>query len=161
MSTKFLFTILLMAIPSVAFSDDRIDRMATFGEEMSNLMYQAMIGQLADEGVDVSTLKTMIPDTSWDAEMYAAAECILDKYDEQIGTAGVEKMLDDMEAALPELREGGMEAMETMGDMQPEGISEEESIAISRSCGMMQLMQKNMMAGDFVSEVMKLSRGAE
>jgi hypothetical protein len=160
-STKSCVAILLLATSALAIADDRIDRMAKFGEEMSDLMYQAMIGQLADEGVDVSTLKTMIPDTSWDAEMYTAAECILDKYDEQIGTAGVEKMLDDMEAALPELREGGMEAIETMGDMQPEGLSEEEAIAISRSCGMMQLMQKNMMAGDFVSEVMKLSRGAE
>lgn len=159
MIKKNCTAVLLLTLTCFASADDRLDRMAAIGEEMSAIMYQGMIAQLEAEGVDASALRSMIPDTSWTDGMREAATCVLDRYDAKIGASAVDTMLDNMESMLPRAREGGLEAIESLMSLQPEGMSDEEAVAISQSCGMMQAMQESSMAGDFMSEVMKLMGG--
>ena len=144
---------------SVAVASDRLDRLETISEELTQLLYQAMVNEIAAGGADVTKLREAIPNSDWNQPMREAAQCVLEQYQQKIGSEGVDKMLDDMEASLPELREGGMAAMEKNQDLQPEGISEDEAISINESCGMADLMQENMMAGEFMSEFMKLMGG--
>lgn len=142
-----------------SYANDNLERMEEVGEQMSKLMFEAMVHDIAANGADVSKLKTLIPDTSWDQPMRDAASCMLDKYEAKIDTAGITKMLDDMEALLPKLKGGGMAALENASNMQPAGISDQEAIAINKSCGMMDLVQKNMAADGFMKEVMKMMTG--
>lgn len=160
MMKKTVLFLLFFLATMAAQADSRIDRMEVIGEEISQLMYEVMIDEIAANGVDVTRLRAMIPDTSWDQPMREATGCIIDKYEQKIGAGEIDKMIARMEATLPELRKGGgMEVLDKASSMQPEGISDQEAISISQSCGMMQLMQEKAMAGDFMTEVMKLMNG--
>ena len=152
--TIFALGICIVAVNVIA--DEQLDRMEAFAEELTTLMYQAMIKSAEAEGADVSKLKTLIPDTSWNEEMRGATRCILDKYEARIGSAGIDKMLDDMEAKLPSLRKGGMEAFEQASNNMPDGITIDEAIEINRTCGMTALQQKNIDANKFTSELLKI-----
>ncbi|MEM0912573.1 MAG: hypothetical protein AAGJ37_16485 [Pseudomonadota bacterium] len=155
----FMLTILLTA--NVAYADSQLERMEVLSEELSQLMYDAMIDEVAAEGVDVSNLKKLVPDVGWDGPMRDAAKCVLGKYEDKIGSKGIDEMLDKLEGILPELRKGGgMQALEAMPDIQPKGISDEEAIALNQECGMVDQMQKNMMADGFMTELMKAMSGS-
>lgn len=154
-----LVTVLVMLLftSSAAFANSDLERMEELSEELNTLMYTAMLDEMAAEGADVSKLRAMIPETKWNEPIRQAAQCVLDKYEDKIGKKGVTKMLDDLEAALPALNNsGGTEAFESIANLQPEGISDEETIALQRECGMVEQIQKQMMKGEFMTELMKL-----
>ncbi len=157
MIRRAAFVVMLLTANG-AYASGQLDRMEELSEQLSKYMYEAMVESAATEGADVSNLKTMIPDTSWDGPMRNAAECVLDKYEDKIGQKGIDKMLEEIEDLVKQLKEGGgMQAFEAASsDMQPEGISEEESIAINEECGMADEMQRQMMEDGFVTELMKL-----
>jgi len=152
--------ILILLMSSAASADDRLARMEAIGEEMSQLMYRVMVDEIAANGADVSTLRSMIPETRWGQPMRDAAGCVLDAYEKRVGAAEVDEMLDSMEALLPKLRQSSsMEVFSEQSGMQPEGISDDEMISISQSCGMLEVIQNNTRASEFMAEVRKLMSG--
>lgn len=150
-----LFCVALMASCPV-FAADRLERMESLSEELSQLMFKAMIDRFAAEGADVTKLRSLVPDTEWTPPMREAAGCVLGKYQEKIGVEGLDKLLTKMDAVMPALREGGMQAFEEMGNITPEGVSDTDAMEINEACGMANLMQEQMMSGGFMQEAMKL-----
>ena len=159
MVNKCILLVSFIFLSSFAIADEQLERMESISEEMTTLMFNAMVDSAKSEGADTSVLETLIPDASWDEPMRDAGKCMLEKYKQKIDADGVDKMLDELEAIIPTLRTGGMEAMEKMANIQPSGISDEESMAINQECGMIELQQEKMMANEFVNELMRLSMG--
>ncbi len=155
---KQLATALLLSTMSLtAVANDQTERMAEVSEKMSAIMYQVMIKEAAANGADVTVLKTKVPDTSWNQEMRDSGACVLDKYEQKIGADGVADMLNRLEQAVADLSEASsMESLSEMGSVQPEGISDQEAIDINSTCGLTEQLQGNMMANEFVQEVMRL-----
>ena len=156
-SPTFLFLLLFLSLPVVA--DSNFDRMETISEELTTLMYQAMIDQAETEGADVSNLKSAIPDTSWDEPMRAAGKCILDKYREKTNESAISAMFDKIEEMLPAIRSGGILEMDELGDVQPEGITDQQAMAINKNCGMTDLQQERMMSSGFMTALMQSMSG--
>ncbi len=155
---KLLVTALLLSTMSfTAIANDQTERMVEVSEKMSSIMYQVMIKEAAAKGADVTILKTKVPDTSWNQEMRNSGACVLDKYEQKIGADGVSAMLNRLEQAVADLSKvSTMESFSEMSSVQPEGISDQEAIAINTTCGLTAQLQKNMMANEFVQEVMRL-----
>lgn len=153
------FACLIASASSTLYADDQLNRMEAVTEELTQLFYEAMLKQVESQGVNVSKLKPLIPDTKWDAPMRESASCVLDKYKQKIGKSGVSDFLDQVEALLPTLRKGDMQVIENMADVQPKGISEAETFSINEACGMDELMQERMMNEAFMAELMKQMGG--
>ena len=147
----------LLLLPfSWAVASSPLERIESISEDMTALMFDAMIEEMGAQGIDTDQLRELIPNTEWDQPMRDAGSCVIDQFTAKIGEDGVNAMLDNMEARLPEIQNGGMDALEDMQTLLPEGISEEEADAISNQCGMTQLMQQKMMNPEFMSAVMSL-----
>ncbi|MEM9603721.1 MAG: hypothetical protein AAGA11_12720 [Pseudomonadota bacterium] len=149
--------IALFLLPfSQSHASDALERIEAISEDMTSLMFDAMLTEMGAEGVDTSKLAELVPSTEWDEPMRDAGRCVLDRFTARIGDDGVDAMLDQMEARLPEIRAGGMQAIDQLGSLLPEGISEAEADAINSECGMTRLIREKMMNPEFMSAVMSL-----
>lgn len=137
-------------------ADNQLERLEQMSEEMVSLMYQALVKSIETEGADASTLKSLIPDSTWDDPMRDAARCILDTYEDTIGSEGINEMLDKFDVILPTLRGGNVDTLSSIGSIQPDSISVEEAIAINQACEMLELQQQKMQSSEFTKELMKL-----
>ncbi len=145
---------LAVAVPLPAMAQDRVDRMEAISEEMSQIMFEAMVEEAVKDGVDRDALAAAIPDTSWTPEMRDAGACVLQEYEDVVGSDEVLAMLDRMEAVVPTLRDVSIEDWENIDDLEPAGLSEEQSMEINQTCGMVELMMDMMMSSDFMSVMM-------
>ena len=141
---------------ATASANDALERIEVISEDMTAALFDAMVEELGAQGADTDALKRIIPSTEWDAPMREAGQCVVDEFTARIGEDGLNAMLDKMEARLPEIKGAGMEALENMQSLLPEGMSEADASAINDQCGMTQLMQQKMMNPEFMSAVMSL-----
>lgn len=149
--------IVLLALPlTQASAADSLARIESVSEDLMAVMFQAMIDEFGAQGVDTDKLQDALPDTSWDEPMRDAGRCVLDAFTAKIGEDGVDSMLDTMEARLPEIKAMGLEELDGIATLLPEGISEADASAINDQCGMSQLMQQKLMNPAFMSAVMSL-----
>jgi len=124
---------LLVALPTSAAAQDQLDRFEALSERSTNLMVGKMI---AMTGGDTASA----PEFTWDAPMRDAGRCMLERYEAEIGAAGVTEMFDRMDAFLDESADLSLEEMSEAGlDTLPDGLTTDESIAITQDCGMVDL----------------------
>jgi uncharacterized protein (UPF0335 family) len=159
MMKKIMLACLLIGASSGTYADDQLERMESVTEELTQLFYEAMLKQVESQGVNISKLKALIPDTKWDAPMREAASCVLNEYKQKIGNNGVDDFLDKIEALVPKLKGANMQDLENMADVQPKGITEAETFAINEACGMDELVQERMINEAFMGELMKQMGG--
>lgn len=145
---------LTLAAPTALFADTQLDRLEALSEEMNLGMAQLMAREIAANGGDPAPMLAAMPDTSWDAEYRAAGTCMLDGYTSLIGSDGVDAMLDNMEAMLPQMATATMESMAEMNPL-PAGISQDQSIEITQSCGMMEIGMRRMQESGFTAAMME------
>lgn len=147
----------LLALPfAPATAANPLERIEAISEDITEAMFQAMVAEMGAQGMDTDKLQEIIPSTAWDDPMRDAGRCVVDAFTDKIGEDGVTDMLDKMEARLPEIQSTGMEALDGMQSLLPEGITEAEAEAINDQCGMTRLMQQKMMNPEFMSAVMSL-----
>lgn len=156
---KSTFLLVTALSSSAIYANDLLDRMEIVGEKLSSSMYEAMIEQVEANGADTTTLRTLIPDTSWNDDMRTAATCILDAYEEKVSADTLETMLDEVEKKLTEIERSNNKAeiLEGAVNMQPDAISTDEMIAINNQCGMTKIVMENQQASAFVQELMRLT----
>lgn len=155
--TSRLALILLLILPfSPAQANDTLDRIESISEQMTAAMFDAMLDEFKARGIDTSSLAKVIPDTSWDEPLRDAGRCVVDRFTDTVGADKLAEMVDALEARLPAVESGGMQAIEDMQSFLPEGVSEADAAAINEACGMTALMQQKLMSPAFMSEVMSL-----
>lgn len=157
---NFLITTAVILTGTAAFAQSALERMEVVGESMAGVMFDAMISEVEASGADVTALRAAVPDMSWDEPMRGAAGCILEKYEAEIGPDGIEAMLLKMEETLPKLQGLNIEEMDALqADLEPEGISMDQSLAINNECGMTDLMMARMMDSQFMTLLMEAMGG--
>jgi hypothetical protein len=155
-----LLAAVLIALPSLAAAQSQLERLQTTSETMSTDMFVLMANEITANGGDPAPIIAAIPDMSWDAEMRAAGECMLEQYTQIIGRSGVDEMLDTMEdiavevAAMAEAG-GTTSQMADTTDMMPEGLSASDSIRITQDCGMMEIQMRRMEESGFNAAMMQ------
>lgn len=156
---KALLAIAFAILPAIGAAQSQLDRMETVSETMNEAMVVMMVKQMEANGANAEPLMAALPDLDWDDEMRAAGQCMLDKYRDRIGSDGVDEMLIAMETFAAEV-EALQEAGATMDDMSepegilPEGMTQDESVEITQSCGMMALQLKRMSESGFSAAMM-------
>ncbi|MFL4470722.1 hypothetical protein ACERZ8_12815 [Tateyamaria armeniaca] len=145
---------LLLLCPSALFAQSQLERLEAVSEQMNLEMAKMMAREISANGGDPAPVMAALPDTSWDDEYRAAGTCMLNQYNAAAGTQGTDSMLDKMEAMIPQLETATMESLENM-DVRPEGVSEDQSIQIARSCGMIDLSMRRMQESGFTAAMMQ------
>lgn len=132
----------LFVLPAAAQS--QLDRMEVLSERANALMNEAMIAQAPQ-------LDGRMPSPDWDDALRAAFACVLDGYRADVGEAGVDRMLDQMEATLDgatasDLMDGTLDQAVDL----PEGITPERGTELMTSCGVMEIYMTRMMESGVV-----------
>ncbi|MEM1080986.1 MAG: hypothetical protein AAGH65_05330 [Pseudomonadota bacterium] len=150
----------LLMTPILGVADDRmerrLERSETISERGSEITMELMLKEYTAMGADAEQLRAVIPDGAWDDEYREAGQCMLDRYDDLIGTSGVDDMLDRMEALFDELDQASatMASMEALGDINMvEGVSTEAQMAIMGDCGLMEINMRRMQESGFMDVI--------
>lgn len=124
---------LALVLPTSVAAQDRLDRFEALSERSTNMMVGKMIEMTGGDTASV-------PEFEWDAAMREAGRCMLEGYEAEIGAGGVTELFDRMDAFLDESTDLSLEEMSEAGlDTLPEGLTTDESIAITQDCGMVDL----------------------
>jgi len=153
---RTILAALVFLVPTTAIANSQLDRMEALSEEMNLGMAKMMAREITAAGGDPAPLMAALPDTKWDDEYRAAGRCILDKYIQAAGPAAVDSMLDQMEAMIPKLETATMESLgeDAMG-IQPAGVTQEQSLEFTQSCGMIELAMRRMQDSGFSAAMMQ------
>ncbi len=149
----------LVMIPATAFADTQLERFEAIAEDMNTVMIDMMINEIESQGGSGDALRelgTMMP--PWTPEIRAAAGCILDAYNDEVGRGEVNAMLDNMEEKMPSLSSMTMTEAEedgTLEGLSPAGISLERTMEINSDCGMMELQMEAGAASGFMDAMME------
>jgi hypothetical protein len=138
MTTRLILTSALAAalLPMAAHAQSALERMETMSEAMTEMTYVALIDQ-------IPALSGNLPSAEWDDEMRAAGECILGGVEDEVGSDGVDQMLENMETAMQTATPEGL-MNGTFQPALPEGITDQQMQTISNECGMVELMMMRM-----------------
>ena len=156
--TRFALTAVLALMPVSAIAETQLERLERLSEEMNQVMPIMMANEIEAQGGDATALRDVadnLPD--WDGEMRAAGECIIDRYTAEAGDAEVAAMFDRMEELVDGMADMQMTEFaesDLANDMLPEGVTLEESAAITQECGMMDLQMKAMQESGLVEAMM-------
>jgi hypothetical protein len=160
---KTLLAMVAAAIPSVSVAQSQLDRMETASEAMTKAMVVMMVREMEINGADAAPLMETLPDMVWDDDMRDAGRCMLGRYSDAVGASGVETMLTNMEAYVADIEALGdnswtISDLPEPEDMMPEGLSEQQSMEITQSCGMMELQLQRMSESGFSDAMMNAAQ---
>lgn len=157
---KRLFTILLLTtLPFAAHAESRLDQLERISETMSDSMFAAMIRMVERQGGNPEPLRAAVPDGSWDDEYRTAGRCLLNKLTDASSEKAVDKMLTDMEAALPKMATMDLESMGDDMNFTPDGISDDFMLDVNQECGLIALSMQRMEASGFSAAMMQSMAG--
>ncbi|MEM6372790.1 MAG: hypothetical protein AAF727_08445 [Pseudomonadota bacterium] len=151
---RTLLTAIFLTLPAAAIAQTQLERLEAISEEMNLGMAQMMVREIEAAGGNPAPVLAAFPDTSWDDEYRAAGTCMLDQYNAIAGQDGTNIMLDRMEAMNRQLATATMDSFEAM-DIHPDGMSEEQSMAIAQSCGIVELSMRRMQESGFSAAMMQ------
>lgn len=152
--TRIFLIAALSTLPFSALADSQLDRLEAVSEEMNLAMAELMARELASKGADPAPMMAALPDTTWDDEHRGAGTCMLDEYRAIGGEDMVENILTNMENLVGEVATATMESLAEI-DALPEGVTQEQSADIARSCGFIELSLKRMEESGFTAAMMK------
>ena len=153
-----LVTAALILLPSIGLAQSQLDRFEAVSDDLNLAMIEAMAKEIDSLGGDGDIMRNAdIKQIDWTSEIRDAAQCILDSYNDEVGSDAVDVMLDNMEKLAPMIATVTMtEATEDdmMESMSPEGISEDRIIEISNDCDMIRLQSEQMGKTGFMEAMM-------
>lgn len=153
----------LLALPSAALAEDQLDRLEEVSEQANIIMMMVMAAEVQmDTETQTELIASAAEQMQWDAPMRAAGECMLDGYRGDIGADGLDELLTNMETMIADMAEmTSLDDFETLGDVMPDGMTEERSMEITRDCGMLDLQMAKMSESGFVDAMMAAAMAAE
>ena len=126
----------LIALSLPVSAQSTFERMETVSETMGALMNEAFVAQ-------IPALEGNMPDPEWDDTLRDAYRCVYDRYVGLAGEDAVETMVTQMEEMVntvdPASLIDGTAPLE-----QPEGVTDEDGIAIVSECGVMEVFMTRM-----------------
>ena len=149
----------LTLLPAATLAQSTLDRMEAVSEKMNAVMVRMMADEMIANGADPAPLLETLPDMAWDDEMRAAGACMLTGYTDRIGEDGVEEMIANIEQVTNDLDGMTLSALSDEMAILPDGITEEQSVEITQSCGMVQLQMKRMQDSGFAAAMMSAAQG--
>lgn len=155
---KFRFIAAMFISTPTAMLADNLDRFEELSNQMNALMGEMMAKEVDSAGGDGDIIRAAVPVEAWNDEAREAAECILNRYEAEIGVSGLEDMMDRMEGAFASMSEMTMTEFtesEALDNMQPHGMTEEMSVQITQDCGMMKVQMDRMEASGFSAAMMQ------
>ncbi|MGR3466463.1 MAG: hypothetical protein ACU0CI_01175 [Shimia sp.] len=157
---RLFLTLPLLALPTAALAETQLERLEALSEQGSEVMMEMMIREITAEGADPAPLQAAIPDMTWDDAFRDAGRCMLDAYTAELGSDGVDEMLDSLEAMYADLDDARLEDLE---DLDPTGgkLSEEVQVRVTRECGFMELSMARMEESGFMAAMMQAAMSAE
>lgn len=152
---------ILVAFASAATAETRLDRFEAISEASNNLMLAGLVDMAVSEGADRATLEAMLPSFEWDDAMREAGNCMMAAYDAEIGTEGVDEMMNRMETFIQDADGMSFDELSESSEMftLPEGLSEDRSIEITDECGMLDLQLAWMGETGFMDALMSAAAG--
>ena len=153
---KLLFCAAVALIPASAMAD-RMDRFEAISAEMNDLMAEMMANEIDAQGGDGDIIRAAVPEQIFDEESTAASECLLARYEAELGEEAVDDMLDRMEQAMPLMAEMTMTEFsesDIADAMSPPGLGEDLVFDISQDCGLMAIQVKRMQESGFMDALM-------
>ncbi len=160
---KTMLIAALAASPMPGMAQDQLDRLEAVSEVMNAALVEMMAAEMAANGADPAPLRATMPDMAWDDEMRAAGSCMLGRYEEILGSDGVEEMIvvtEEMSETATEIVAAGgrMEDMPTAAAVLPEGLTPAASTRIMQECGMQDLQLKRMEESGFMAAMMNAAQ---
>jgi len=155
-----------MGLSMWAVADGQLERFEAISERSHEIVMKMMVREYGAMGADTEALHAAIPDGDWNEAYREAGQCVLDGYSDIIGSSGVDKMLDQMEAMFDSLDSGSatLESMEDLSEINAiEGVSTEQQMAITQECGFVELSMERMRESGFMeliqSQLMQAPEG--
>lgn len=134
-------------MPFAAAAETQIERMERISVAMNELTYAGLIQQMP-------ALEGNMPPADWDDGMRAAYVCLLDEIEDEIGSDGVDELLDNMEEAMV-----GVTASQVLnGEFQPdvpEGLTDAQMQEFTGSCGVVEALMMRMAASGAMAIMME------
>ncbi|SLN51720.1 hypothetical protein [Pseudooctadecabacter jejudonensis] len=152
---RFMFaaTAAVMAglLPAMALADDRLDRLENVSEQANAVMIGLMAKEMQIDADGMAQMDEVLAKMQWDERMRGVGTCMLAAYEDEVGSGGVEDLLDGMEEAIAAMENAeSMDDLDAISSFQPEGISEDRSIEISTDCGMLSVQMEMMDESGFM-----------
>ena len=153
---KLILSTAFCVFPVIGMADT-MERFEAISNEINGLMAEMMAKEIDQQGGDGDILRAAVPEQLWDNEMAEASECLLEKYEDELGSDGVDEMLDNMEAAMPMMADMTMTEFsdsDFADAMSPPGLDEDAVFEISQACGLMAIQVKRMRESGFMDAMM-------
>lgn len=151
-----VFIAAVLGVPLSAMADDQLDRFEEISEQSHEITMRLMIREYSAMGADEDDLRAAIPDGEWNDAYREAGRCMLDGYAEIIGSSGVDRMLDEMEALFKSMDNGAatFESMQELSELNTiKGVSTEQQMAITQECGFVDLSMQRMRDSGFMDVI--------
>ena len=88
----------LLLLPTTLFADSQFDRFEAISSDLNTAMIEAKANEIDSLGGEGDIMRNAdIKQLEWTGEIREAAQCILDTYVDEVGSSGVDTMLDAME----------------------------------------------------------------
>lgn len=154
---KLILTTTFILSPFAALAESQGERLEQLSKDMTRIMWGMMAAEVEKEGGDGEPLRAAIAKFTWTDALDAATDCALERYIAEIGSAGVDEMLDRMDAMTTQM--GSMTLTQWTDNLDPaellpEGLTEDESLAISQDCGMLDAQSDMMQETGFTAAMM-------
>lgn len=139
--------LLALAIPGAALAETQLERMERLSVQINEMTYAGLVTQMPQ-------LAGNMPPATWDAAMREAYVCLLDEVEDEIGSDGVDEMLDNMETAMV-----GVTANDVLSGAfspaVPEGLTDAQLQSFTNSCGVVEALMMRMAASGAMSIMME------
>ncbi|MFP7674382.1 hypothetical protein ACG74X_13625 [Marivita sp. S0852] len=156
---RIIITCVCATFPFAAVAESQLDRLENISEQMNAAMFEAMVRMAEKEGANPAPLRAAIPDGAWDDSFRKAGACLLDKYNAAAGKDEINKMLDAMDAAIPQMADMDLDSSGDEFDFLPDGMTDDLAIQINSECGLTQLSLDRMEASGFTAALMQSMAG--
>lgn len=154
---KLLLTSVLIAAPITALAESQADRLENLTIEMTRVMWGMLASEAEKEGGNGEPMRAAIAKFEWTEALDSATDCLIDRYNDAVGSDAVDGMFDRMEAVVADMEGLSLdeftEAFDET-DFLPDGLTEEDTLEINESCGMTDAQLEAMQATGFTAAMM-------
>lgn len=152
---KYLPMLALLAAPLPAMAETQAEQFEALSERTNNLMLHMLVDAAVADGADRATLEAALPNFEWNDAMRESGTCMLEAYTAKIGSDGVDQLMVGMNQFLDETENMTIEEMAAADpDYLPDGLTEQESLEITQTCGMLDAQLDWMADSGFMEAMM-------
>lgn len=157
---KYLLPITLIAA-TPALAQDAFERFEELSEASNNLMLNAMVESAVAQGAARDELAAALPVFEWNDAIREAGLCTYEALLAEVGDDGIDQMLNTLAEFIASVEGQSLEEIANANaEMEmPDGLTEERSIEITQSCGMIAAQTAWMADTGFLDVMMSAAAG--